>query len=268
MPKSSEALATSERKRHNRNGYKLRIIKKWRIPIFDKNTQVDDDYLRLHIYNKKHKCQHGKRFNVLRYFLDPIPHFEAFCKHHGEIYGEGTGVKCENCEQRETLNVIVSDKHCRCKVTECPRCKYRTYETSYVIKDFNLGYETERRIPVKNIVCCCLNDHHLDLEEWRKNNLKNKAKPKWGVKSREEWLKEFKQEQKKKPSAPMLLSMVDFPPLGETLPVNVNKATGATLTTAYTGIKNTALETYEYVKRKAEAIIKNSKIGNKAAQVS
>ena len=28
MPKSSEALATSERKRHNRNGYKLRIIKK------------------------------------------------------------------------------------------------------------------------------------------------------------------------------------------------------------------------------------------------
>jgi len=136
---------------------------------YDQETNLSTSE-RIFWYNKKHKCPHGKRFNVFtpNWNNEEVTHLTPSCDHHLEHYGENLLEPCGNCGR--SLLHTVNRKDCLCDIKQCKFCHF----TTYYYDKFNIWQE----------VCVCGSEKQMSMAQYMRVFFKQNKPRQWEGKPR------------------------------------------------------------------------------------
>lgn len=119
---------------HNREGYAKRTAGRFAVQSPLLNVYLTPNLTsqeRLRAYNKRHKCSHGRWFNVIEpvYVAEKLVGYKVRCEHMDEHLSDTISTPCGNCASPDTR--VVWKEKCACEIKYCCRCKCCIY--SYTI---------------------------------------------------------------------------------------------------------------------------------------
>jgi hypothetical protein len=155
-PAALSLTQTTKTRQHNRLGFAKRTAGRFTVQTPFLNSYLTPNLStteRLQMYNKRHKCQHGRWFNVIEpvFNNEKIIGYKVRCEHNDETLTDQKSSPCGNCAS--PLNYVVEKRGCICDITSCLRCKCTIY-----------SYNLTPECPLKACFCCCGGNHTNDFK--------------------------------------------------------------------------------------------------------